>query len=93
MQFSLEEVNNIIGWSGRNRMILSLTKTKKYVLKRNSNKPLPLSVSSIEQKPGVKLLGIHFSTNPYNLDEQFKVIMKKAKMYIWTDFPKGSRQL
>ena len=65
-------------------MILTLDKTMEMVVKRKVDKRIPPPVCGIEQKPGLKLLGVHLSDNTNNWDKQFKHLMQKAnsRMYI-----------
>ena len=85
------EVNNILEWSKHNSMTLNLDKTMEMVVKRKVDKPIPPPVCGIEQKPGLKLLGVHLSDNPNNWDKQFKHLMQKAnsRMYILSEVCKN----
>ena len=81
---SVIEIENIIDWSGRNRMELNFTKTWEIIIHGNTTHPLPEPLPTITRKSWLKILGVTLHEKPGNWDNHFNEIMGKAggRMYI-----------
>ena len=80
---SVIEIENIIDWSGRNRMELNFTKTWEIIIHGNTTHPLPEPLPTITRQSWLKILGVTLHEKPGNWDH-FNEIMGKAggRMYI-----------
>ena len=78
------EVDNINVWSEKNRMPLNMKKTWEIVVRGNVSRPLPASISTIERKTWLRILGITLQDNPCNWDLHIEELINKAssRMYI-----------
>ena len=62
------EVDSINVWSEKNRMPLNMKKTWEIVVRGNVSRPLPDSISTIERKTWLRILGITLQDNPCDWD-------------------------
>ena len=65
---SVIEIENIIDWSGRNRMELNFTKTWEIIIHGNTTHPLPEPLPTITRKSWLKILGVTLHEKPGNWD-------------------------
>ena len=81
---SVIEIENIIDWSGRNRVELNFTKTWEIIIDGNTTHPLPDPLPTITRKSWLKILGVTLHEKPGNWDNHFNEIISKAgsRMYI-----------
>ena len=81
---SVIEIENIIDWSGRNRMGLNFTKTWDVIIHGNTTHPLPEPLPTITRKSWLEILGVTLHEKPGNWDNHFNEIISKAgsRMYI-----------
>ena len=68
---SVIEIENIIDWSGRNRMELNFTKTWEIIIHGNSIHPLPEPLPKITRKSWLKILGVTLHEISGNWDNHF----------------------
>ena len=80
---SIIEIENIMNWSGRNRMELNFTKTWEMIIHGNTTHPLPKPLPTITRKSWLKILGVTLHEKPGNWDNHFNEIISKAgsRMY------------
>ena len=78
------EVENIQRWATENKMKLNLSKTWEMVAKGKTTKALPDSITSIERKSELKLLGVTFNQDLTNWDTHIDSLLHKAssRLYI-----------
>ena len=73
-----EEVENIISWPDKNRMVLNMDKTYEMIVRGRTSAPIPRRIPSIKQKTWLKILGITLEKKPENWDIHFEEMLKKA---------------
>ena len=69
------EIENIIDWSGRNRMELNFTKTTREMIRHgDTTYPLPEPLPTTTRKGWLKILGVTLHEKPGNWDNHFNEI-------------------
>ena len=65
------EVLNVMRWAKDNCIKINIKKTKALVVRGRADTPAPKAICNIEHVSEIKLLGIHFHSNPTYIDSQF----------------------